>query len=503
MADRDDSDHDMTPAPGLEAEQGQDSNHEAEPEQNVESDRDIKRESESMELDSIPSIPEESTASERRTPRPDASPQSENSGPEASSPYPEGADPDRDYPEEALSQITSPSNDLPEYAPPQNAPSPDALAFDALALDGFPDAPPMDPGPLVLSDSDDSSPPPDIPIDPELKDPDFPIATIEEPNVDSSRRSSVQSNVSLTFDGSDPARDTTVASTAPPQSPTPRPMPPVGPFRPIAPRPPGIAHNPQVGASSEVLPFAPRCPSIPPTLAIDTSIGPFPSTIPLPPDTVYDPQRDTIPGLAPTAPMHSHSTPNGGPTNGHRQQYPQRNNAPRNGESSTNGQRQQQPPNHTNVGQRGTALPDSQHEPRGDNAQQNEENGRVISVTPRRPPLDHVVRRLSQIAEDQEDGAPSNETTSPGYVLTAQNSVEGTSNGLPENNAHQNGAQQPPHTNGQHNRTAPQERTSRFVERFDLDSQTDGSVVNGAPPNSAAPSGPTSPSEEKDSEEEL
>jgi len=70
MADRDDSDHDMTPAPGLETEQGQDINHEAEPEQNVESDRDIKRESESMELDSIPSIPEESTASERRTPRP-------------------------------------------------------------------------------------------------------------------------------------------------------------------------------------------------------------------------------------------------------------------------------------------------------------------------------------------------------------------------------------------------------------------------------------------------
>nr|CEG04901.1 unnamed protein product [Fusarium clavum] len=441
MADRDDSDHDMIPAPGLEPEQSQDSNHEVEPEQNVESDQDIKRESESMELDSIPSIPEESTA--------------------------KGADPDRDYPEAALSQDTSPSNDLPQYAPPQNAPSPDALAFDALALDGFPDAPPMDPGPLVLSDSD-SSPPPDFPIDPELRDPDFSIATIEEPDEDFFRRSSVQSDVSLTFDGSDPARDTTVASTAPPQSPTPRPMPPVGPFRPIAPRPPGIAHNPQ------------------------------------------------IPGLAPTAPMHSHSTPNGGPTNGHHQQYPQGNNAPRNGESSTNGQRQQQLSNHTNLGQRGTALPDSQHQPRGDNAQQNEENGRIISVTPRRPPLDQVVRRLSQIAEDHEDGASSNGTTSPGYVLTAQNSVEGSSNGLPENNAqennaHQNGAQQPPHTNGQqpprangqHNRTAPQERISRFVERFDLDSQTDGSVVNGAPPNSAAPSGPTSPSEEKDSEEEL
>lgn len=71
MADRDDSDHDMTPAPGLEAKPGQDSNHEAEPDQNVESDRDIKRESESMELDSIPPIPEEPTASERRTPRPE------------------------------------------------------------------------------------------------------------------------------------------------------------------------------------------------------------------------------------------------------------------------------------------------------------------------------------------------------------------------------------------------------------------------------------------------
>lgn len=162
----------------------------------------------------------------------------------------------------------------------------------------------MDPGPLVLSDSDDSTPV--IPIDPELSDPDFPIATIEEPDEDSSRRSSVQSNVSLTFDGSDPARDTTVESTAPPQSPTPRPMPPVGPFRPIAPRPPGIAHNPQVGASNEVLPFAPRCPSIPPTLAIDTFIGPFPSTIPLPPDTVYDPQRDTVSGVLPFAPYPQH-----------------------------------------------------------------------------------------------------------------------------------------------------------------------------------------------------
>jgi hypothetical protein len=70
MADRDHSDHDMTPAPGLEPEPSQDSNHEAEPEQNVESDRDIKCESESMELDSISPIPEESTASERRTPRP-------------------------------------------------------------------------------------------------------------------------------------------------------------------------------------------------------------------------------------------------------------------------------------------------------------------------------------------------------------------------------------------------------------------------------------------------
>lgn len=149
-----------------------------------------------------------------------------------------------------------------------------------------------------------------------------------------------------------------------------------------------------------------------------------------------------IPGLAPTAPMHSHSTRNGGPTNGHSQQYPQGNNAPRNRESSTNGQRQQQPPNHTNLGQRGTALPDSQHQPRGDNAHQNEENGRVISVTPRRPPLDQVVRRLSQIAEDQEDGASSNGTTSPSYVLTAQNSVEGSSNGLPENNAQENNAHQ-------------------------------------------------------------
>lgn len=235
-----------------------------------------------------------------------------------------------------------------------------------------------------------------------------------------------------------------------------------------------------------------------------------------------------IPGLAPTVPVHSHSTPNGGPTNGHQQRYPQ------NGESSTNVRRQQQPPNHTNLRQRGTALPDPQHQPRGDNARQNEENGRIISVTPRRPPSNEVVRRLSQIAEDQEDEAASNYTTSPsGQVYAPQTPAEGSSNGLPdhtqENNAHQNGTapqdmpinpplaelppvqQQPPQTNGQqrprangqHNRTVSRGRVSRFIERFDDDSQTDGSVANGAPPNSAAPSGPTSPSEEKDSEEEL
>ncbi|KAH7191859.1 uncharacterized protein B0J16DRAFT_393922 [Fusarium flagelliforme] len=496
MADRDDSDHDMTPHPELEAKPGQDSDHEAEPEQNAGSDPDthiflpvqkknqppmskkLRDPSNRRILLLVPNRTWNRKIETSNARAKDASPQPENAGSEASSPYPEDANPDRDYPEDVLSRITSPSNDLPQYAPPQNAPPPYTLA-----LDGYPDAPPMDPGPLILSDSDDSSPPPEIPIDPDL-----PIATIEEPDEDSSRRSSVQTDSSFIFDGSDPARDTTVASTAPPQSPTPRPMPPVRPFRDILPRPPGMPHNPQ------------------------------------------------IPGPAPIAPMHSYSTPSGGPTNGHQQRHPQGNNVPNNGESSTNAQRQQQPPYHNNRPQHGTALPNSQNQPRGDNARQNEENGGLVHVTPRRHELD--VGRLSRIMEEyiEEDGSLSNYTTSPpSQVHPPQTPAEGSSNGLPENhgqenNAHQNGAvppdmpidpsvselppaqQQPPHTNGhqpprsngQHNRTAPRERRSRFVETGLLEgSQTEGSVVNGAPPNSAAPSGPTSASVEKDSEEEL
>lgn len=215
----------------------------------------------------------------------------------------------------------------------------------------------MDPGPLNISDSDS---PPVIPIDPKLNppwDPDVPIPSIESSD-SPSRRSSVQTDGSV-FDESDPGRDTTVATTAPPESPTPRPMPPIGPFVSIAPRPLKMPHDPEppmpfapitprphdpepgtsdmVGFQRDVssslpsseppptsngpfppppyppgtnhqvrtngwLPFASRCPSMPSALAMDTSIGSLAPKIPLPRDTVY--QRDTVNRVLPFAYPH-------------------------------------------------------------------------------------------------------------------------------------------------------------------------------------------------------
>ena len=139
-----------------------------------------------------------------------------------------------------------------------------------------------------------------------------------------------------------------------------------------------------------------------------------------------------ISDLTLSAPVNSRSTPGGGQTNERQQQHPQ-------GESSTNRQQQQQRPQSgesTNGNQQeGTPFQDSQQP--GGNARQ--ENA-VVHVTPRHPDVgQEVVRRLSQIAEDQEENAPSNGTTSPGttspdYALTGS-----PANGLPEDNDHQDG----------------------------------------------------------------
>ncbi|RBR23131.1 uncharacterized protein FIESC28_04126 [Fusarium coffeatum] len=487
----------------VEAEQGQTSDQ-PEAEQNAETDR-----SASMDLDS--SSPEANSTAREQTPRPDASPRPETSSSESE------ADPDRDYPEHALPGNTPPQ-DVPQYIP-QN-PHQDAPQG-ALPLDGHPDALPMDPGPLNISDSDS---PPVIPIDPKLNppkwDPDVPIPSIESPD-DPSRRSSVQTDGSV-FDDSDPGRDTTVATTAPPESPTPRPMPPIGPFAPIAPRPLGMPHDPEP-PTPPMRPFAPITPrphdpepntsdmadpqrdvssSLPSSEPPPTSNGPF-SPPPYPPGT--NPQ---IPGLTLSAPVNSHSTTGGGQTNG--QQHPRGNDIPTNGESSTNRQQQRPQNGESSNGnqQEGNPFPNSQP---GGNARQNQE---VVHVTPRHPPVgQEVVRRLSQIAEDQDDST-SDGTTSPGYVL-AQNPMEGSSaNGLPENNAHQDGnasnaqpgeapaVQQPPRANVQHNRAVPRGRETRFIEHLDENPQWDGRNTD-PPPNSAAPSRQASPAEEKDSEEEL
>ena len=224
-----------------------------------------------------------------------------------------------------------------------------------------------------------------------------------------------------------------------------------------------------------------------------------------------------IPGLTLIAHVNSHSTPDGGQTNGNRrQQYPRGNNIPTNGESSTNRQQQRSQNGESSNGrqQEGNPFPNSQP---GGNSRENQE---VVHVTPRHPPVgQEVVRRLSQIAEDQDDST-SDGTTSPGYVL-AQNPMEGSSaNGLPENNAHQNGApnvqsdtptdpamgeapavQQPPGANGQHNRAVSRGRQTRFIEHLDENPRWDGRNTD-PPPNSAAPSREASPAEE-DSEEEL
>lgn len=186
------------------------------------------------------------------------------------------------------------------------------------------------------------APPMDHPLDP-----DFPIPSIESPD-HSSRRSSVQTNGSV-FDDSDPGRDTTVETTAPPQSPTPRPMPPRRPLVRIAPRPLRMPHNPEPlqllysGTSDTVvpqrdvssslpssespptsngpfprppyspgtihqvrtnggLPCASCCPSMPCAIAMHASIGSLAPTIPLPPDTVH--QRDTVNRVLPSACPH-------------------------------------------------------------------------------------------------------------------------------------------------------------------------------------------------------
>lgn len=222
--------------------------------------------------------------------------------------------------------------------------------------------------------------------------------------------------------------------------------------------------------------------------------------------------------------MNSRSTPGGGQTNGngnHQQQYPRgRRNNTSNGESSTNRQ-QQRPQNGESLNgsqQQGAPFPGSQNQP-GGNGRQNQDNS-VVHVTPR-PLLDgqEVVRRLSQIAEDQEDST-SDGTTSPGYVL-AQNPMEGSpANGLPENNAHQNGApnaqpdmpidpalgvpavQQPPRANGQHNRAVSRGRQSRFIEHLDENPRWDGRQTD-PPHNSAAPSRRASLAEDEGPEEEL
>ncbi|KAJ4024567.1 hypothetical protein NW752_003135 [Fusarium irregulare] len=521
-----DSDQEMTPAPTLEAEQHQQfiqdaeaeqhqsSSHDAEPEQGQESDEDAESEHSSgsdgsEDMDLVSSSPEPEAAQGRIADQPEAehnsgsdrsasmdlvssSPEAEaeqgqtsdqpeadstareqtprpvqqnfTAGPEDTAISESEADPDRDYPEGAL----------PGNTPPQD-----------VQLNGHMDAPPMD-HPL---------------------DPDFPIPSIESPD-HSSRRSSVQTNGSV-FDDSDPGRDTTVATTAPPQSPTPRPMPPRRPLVRIAPRPLRMPHNPEplhllYSGTSNTVPQRDVSSSLPSSESPPTSNRPFPPP-PYPPGTNHQ-----IPGLTLIAPVNSRSTPGGGQMNGngnHQQQYPRgRGNNTSNGESS-NGNQQQ-----------GAPFPVSQNQPEG-NARQNQDNS-VVHVTPR-PLLDgqEVVRRLSQIAEDQEDST-SDGTTSPGYVL-AQNPMEGSSaNGLPENNAHQNGApnaqpdmpidpalgapevQQPPRANGQHNRAVSRGRQSRFIEHLDENPRWDGRQTD-PPHNSAAPSRQASLAEDEDSEEEL